>query len=138
MVYGTQVQLDGPIRAQPLGLDNAVQTGGLNYSVGQRQLICLARALLRRTRVMVLDEATANVDLQTDKLLQHTLQTHFRESTVLTIAHRLDTVMGCNTVIVMAEGKVAEMGPPVDLAARSSSLFSAMVTEANKQRGEQH
>merc|ERR1712001_446524 len=85
-----------------------ITEGGENVSVGQRQLICLARALLKKTKILVLDEATAAVDLETDDLIQETIRTEFKDSTVLTIAHRLNTIMDYDRIMVLDKGQIAE------------------------------
>jgi len=108
-------------------LDEAVGEGGDNWSAGQRQLLCMARALLRRSRVLVLDEATSSIDPQTDAHVQHALREAFAGVTGLTIAHRLETVMDSHRVFVMHAGALAEAGPPRELAADPSSRFAALL-----------
>ena len=82
------------------------------FSVGQRQLLCLARALLRRNKFLVLDEATSNVDMQTDSFIQKVIRENFVNTTVITIAHRLNTIADYDKVIVMSRGKIIELGSP--------------------------
>lgn len=105
------------------GLDGKVNEGGSNLSVGQRQLVCLARALLAPSKVLVLDEATAAVDVETDKVLQETIRTEFKDRTILTIAHRLNTIMDSDRIIVLDQGKVSEFDTPQNLLQNSESLF---------------
>ncbi|TKR94143.1 hypothetical protein L596_008469 [Steinernema carpocapsae] len=104
--------------------------GGENLSVGQRQLVCLARAALRRTRVLVLDEAAAALDLETDALIQRTLREHFRRCTVLTIAHRLHSVLDSDRVLVLDRGQIREFDAPQKLLADPNSQFYSMAREA--------
>uniref|UniRef100_A0A182IVJ8 Uncharacterized protein n=1 Tax=Anopheles atroparvus TaxID=41427 RepID=A0A182IVJ8_ANOAO len=111
----------------PAGLQMAVAAGGSNFSVGQRQLICLARAILRSNRVLVLDEATANVDPTTDRLIQDTIRYKFTDCTVLTIAHRLNTIMDSDRVLVMDAGRAVEFGTPYELLQLPMGIFSDMV-----------
>ena len=114
----------------PAGLGHAVSEGGENLSVGQRQLICLARALLRRTSVLVLDEATAAVDLETDSLIQATIRHQFGQCTVLTIAHRLHTIIDSTRVVVLDSGRVAEFDAPAVLLANPRSRFYSLAKDA--------
>ena len=109
------------------GLHSIVHEGGSNLSVGQKQLICLARAILKMSKILVIDEATANVDQTTDRLLQQTLREHFASATIIAIAHRLDTVMDYDKVLVLGNGRVLEFGPPAELLQDESSSFASMV-----------
>jgi len=112
------------------GLNHVVAEGGINLSVGQRQLICLVRALLRKTKVLVLDEATAAVDLETDDLIQKTIRREFNDCTVLTIAHRLKTVMDSSRVMVMDRGQIKELDTPANLLNQKHSIFYSLAKEA--------
>ncbi|XP_076266255.1 multidrug resistance-associated protein 1-like isoform X2 [Rhynchophorus ferrugineus] len=118
------------VKGLPAGLNHEVTEGGENLSVGQRQLICLARALLRKTKVLILDEATAAVDLETDDLIQRTIRTEFKSCTVLTIAHRLNTIMDSDRVIVLDKGRIVEFDTPSSLLAQSNSIFYGMCKDA--------
>merc|ERR1712045_370339 len=108
------------------GLEHEVQEGGENLSVGQRQLVCLARALLRKTKVLILDEATAAVDLETDDLIQATIREEFADCTVLTIAHRLNTIMDSSRVMVLDKGRLVEFASPEELLGDRKTVFYGM------------
>lgn len=123
------VGLRGLVEERGAGLDMKIEPRGENLSVGQRQLVCIARGLLRRARVVVLDEATASIDTETDKLIQRLLREELRGATVLTIAHRLDTVVASDAILVMHDGKAAEFGPAAQLLADPESRFSALWAE---------
>ncbi|XP_067156198.1 ATP-binding cassette sub-family C member 2 isoform X2 [Apteryx mantelli] len=113
----------------PERLFHLVSEGGENLSVGQRQLVCLARALLRKAKILILDEATAAVDLETDHLIQTTIRSEFANCTVLTIAHRLHTIMDSNRVMVLQAGRIVEYDSPEELL-QKQGLFSAMAKDA--------
>jgi ABC-type multidrug transport system fused ATPase/permease subunit len=110
-------------------LDALVAEAGANLSAGQRQLLCLARVLLRQPRVLVLDESTANLDYETDQAVQQTIRACLRETTLLIIAHRIGTVLDCDLIIGLADGRVVETGPPSELLARPDSLFRRLAQE---------
>ncbi|KAA8584790.1 hypothetical protein FQN60_003484 [Etheostoma spectabile] len=107
----------------PNKLNHECSEGGENLSVGQRQLLCLARALLRKTKVLVLDEATAAVDMETDNLIQSTIRSQFEDCTVLTIAHRLNTIMDYTRVLVLDKGEMAEFDSPSNLVAQRGAFY---------------
>ncbi|KAG6461030.1 hypothetical protein O3G_MSEX012378 [Manduca sexta] len=113
-------------------LDYKVTEGGSNFSMGQRQLVCLARAILRSNKILVMDEATANVDPQTDALIQKTIRRQFATCTVITIAHRLNTIMDSDRVLVMDKGSVVEFDHPHILLSNPNSSFSSMVRETGE------
>ncbi|NXK78360.1 MRP2 protein, partial [Amazona guildingii] len=113
----------------PGRLLHVVSEGGENLSVGQRQLVCLARALLRKAKILILDEATAAVDLETDHLIQTTIRSEFADCTVLTIAHRLHTIMDSNRVMVLQAGRIVEFDSPEELLGKAG-VFSMMAKDA--------
>eukprot|EP00884_Botryococcus_braunii_P007509 jgi/Botrbrau1/1675/Bobra.116_2s0019.1 len=120
------------IEAQPLGLDLVLTEGGAPLSAGQKQLVALARALLRRSKVLVLDEATANVDVETDALIQATVREEFADCTLIAIAHRLHTIIDADCVVVMDRGVVADSGSPAQLLSNPRGPFSSMVEETGE------
>ena len=95
--------------------------------MGEKQLICLGRAILKNSRILVLDEATANVDVETDALIQRTLRLKLRRSTVLSVAHRLNTIIASDLVIVLQEGRLEQFGKPSELIDEHESVFRSMV-----------
>jgi ATP-binding cassette subfamily C (CFTR/MRP) protein 4 len=111
------------------GLTAAVHEGGSNLSVGERQLLCLARAVLRRTRLLLMDEASANVDLDTDAAIQGAVRTAFGGATIITVAHRLATIMDYDLVLVMGAGRALQFGPPAALLAQGRGAFFDLVGE---------
>ncbi|KAM3597276.1 uncharacterized protein V6R79_002334 [Siganus canaliculatus] len=113
----------------PSKLSHECSEGGENFSVGQRQLLCLARALLRKTKILILDEATAAVDMETDHLIQSTIRSQFDDCTVLTIAHRLNTIMDYTRVLVLDKGETKEFDSPSNLIAQRGAFYQ-MVKDA--------
>lgn len=124
------------VRGLPTGLEHEVSEGGENLSLGQRQLLCLARALLRKSRILILDEATAAVDLETDDLIQSTIRREFSHCTVLTIAHRLNTILDSSRVMVLDSGKIVEFDSPNELLSKPGH-FSSMAEDAGIRREEE-
>ncbi|ESZ97863.1 hypothetical protein SBOR_1739 [Sclerotinia borealis F-4128] len=114
-----------------LSLNSSIAEGGLNLSQGQRQLLCLARAIIRRPKILILDEATSSVDVQTDALIQKSIREEFADSTLLVIAHRLSTVGDFDKIMVMHDGRVAEMGSPKELIDKKG-MFWGMVRESGE------
>ncbi|KAG1335150.1 ABC transporter C family member 10 [Cocos nucifera] len=119
-------QLWEAVQEKEQGLDSL---GGSNWSMGQRQLFCLGRALLERSRILVLDEATASIDNATDVIIQKTIRREFADSTVITVAHRIPTVMDCTKVLAISDGKLVEYDEPMKLMKTEGSLFRKLVKE---------
>ncbi|XP_054723958.1 ATP-binding cassette sub-family C member 10-like [Uloborus diversus] len=113
------------------GLGSEMKEKGENFSIGERQLFCLTRSLLQRAKILCMDEATASIDYQTDSLIRQTVRMAFRHSTVLIIAHRVESVMDCDRVLVMKEGEILEIGQPSDLLSNPKSAFYSLVYRTN-------
>ncbi|KAL5975300.1 hypothetical protein ACLOJK_031979 [Asimina triloba] len=122
-------QLGDEVRRKEGKLHSTVTENGENWSMGQRQLVCLGRVLLKRSKVLVLDEATASVDTATDNLIQQTLRQEFSDCTVITIAHRITSVLDSDMVLLLDNGLIAEYDSPAKLLEKQSSLFAKLVAE---------
>ena len=120
------------IAQDPAGLEKVVEEHGMNYSVGQRQLLCVARALLRKSKVILMDEATASIDLETDMKIQKTIREEFSDSTVVTIAHRIHTIIDSDKVMVMELGRLKEFDKPSVLLSDKNSMFSQLVEKSKE------
>uniref|UniRef100_A0A667YVN7 ATP-binding cassette, sub-family C (CFTR/MRP), member 9 n=1 Tax=Myripristis murdjan TaxID=586833 RepID=A0A667YVN7_9TELE len=120
-------QLKNMVKALPGGLDAVVTEGGENFSVGQRQLFCLARAFVRKSSILIMDEATASIDMATENILQKVVMTAFADRTVVTIAHRVHTILTADLVIVMKRGNILEYDKPETLLEQEDSIFASFV-----------
>uniref|UniRef100_A0A914R072 ABC transporter domain-containing protein n=1 Tax=Panagrolaimus davidi TaxID=227884 RepID=A0A914R072_9BILA len=119
------------VESFPNKFNHKISEGGGNLSIGQRQLICLARAILRQqTKILILDEATASMDVETDQLIQTSIRTHFNNCTILTIAHRLNTIMDYDKVLALDAGKIKEFDTPQKLLENRDGLFYSLAKEA--------
>lgn len=128
----SDVQMMEAIQELPNGINSPVASGGSNFSVGERQLLCLARAILQKSRILVLDEPTANVDNRTDKLLQEAVNKSFNDATIISVAHRLDTIIENDFIAVMGNGTLLEYGTPAELIAEKGTFYS-MVEDCGKE-----
>ncbi|TQS33053.1 hypothetical protein Golomagni_06616, partial [Golovinomyces magnicellulatus] len=114
------------------GLDIHVKESGISFSVGQRQLLCIARAIVARPKIMVLDEATSAVDMTTDALIQRSIREEFTDCTMVVIAHRLSTIADFDKILVLNEGTVAEFGTPKELWENEESIFRDMCNSSGE------
>jgi len=121
----------------PEGINSIVAESGSNFSVGQRQLLCLARAILCRCKILVLDESSANIDSQTDALLQKAVAKSFKGATILSVAHRLASIIDHDLILVLGEGRVLEFGSPMELLTSNNGNddghFASMVESTGDQ-----
>jgi ABC-type multidrug transport system fused ATPase/permease subunit len=129
-----RVGLKEMVDSLPLGLQSVVNEGGANFSAGQRQLICLARALLRQSKVIILDEATAAIDAQADYLIQNVLRNELLGATVLVVAHRLPTVLDADLIMGLKLGELVEFDTPAELLQRRDSLLNMFLAEFRRAR----
>ena len=117
------------VESLPSKLSANVEEDGNNFSTGERQLLCLARAILRQNKIILIDEATANVDMNTDLLVQQTIRYNFSDCSVLTIAHRIETVIDSDRIIVLEKGSIVESGVPHLLLQNEDSYLSRLVNQ---------
>ena len=130
-----EVQLKAMMEKLPGQLEYRVNETGSNFSVGERQLVCLARALVQKSKIIVMDEATANVDFKTDNLMQEVIRHKFKDSTVLTIAHRLNTIMDYDKVLILDGGRMVEFDKP-DILIQNGGIFAELVKNSYARKSE--
>jgi ABC-type multidrug transport system fused ATPase/permease subunit len=123
--------MSGVIEALPGQLAAPVAEFGENFSQGERQLLTVARALLYKPTVLIMDEATASIDMKTDQLIQQSIREKFVDSTVLTIAHRLDSILHCDRIMVLNQGRLAEFDTPLALSAIPNGQFAGYLADSN-------
>ena len=126
-----EVQMTQWVQQLPGQLQHKLIESGSNLSVGERQLVCLARILLEKKKIVIFDEATANVDFKTDRLIQEVIRSKFKDTTIITIAHRLETIMDCDRVMVLDRGRVVEFDKPSSLLDKTESYFAELVKSYN-------
>jgi ATP-binding cassette subfamily C (CFTR/MRP) protein 1 len=131
-----KVHMAEVIAMLPKGLDEQVAEGGENFSQGQRQLLCIGRSLLRKPKVLVMDEATASIDNTTDAAIQEMIRENFKEATVLTIAHRLNTIMDSDRVLVLDDGEIVEYDTPEVLLGKKDGYFRAMIDKSHEAKSD--
>lgn len=129
-----QCQLQNLLDNDPKGLHQEITDNGSNLSSGERQLICICRAILRKSKLVVLDEATANIDMVTETKIQNIIQTQFQNSTMITIAHRLNTIIKSDRVLVLSYGKILEYDSPKNLMNDKNSEFSGLLKDLEKKQ----
>merc|ERR1712087_923147 len=117
------------------GLLEQVAEGGENFSQGQRQLLCIARSLLRKPKILVMDEATASIDNATDEIIQKMIRENFKDATVLTIAHRLNTFLDSDRILVLDDGFISEFDTPEKLKRKENGLFKSMIDKSRASKG---
>ena len=115
------------------GLEMQIDSDGKNFSLGERQLICFARAILRPTRLVLLDEPTASIDLKTEEVIQSAIERHFKDSTMITVAHRVQTVLECDRIMVLSNGAIIDFDTPEALMKRKDGFFSEIVKKMGEQ-----
>ena len=130
-----EVQLKAMVEKLPGQLEYRVNETGSNFSVGERQLVCLARALVQKSKIIVMDEATANVDFKTDNLIQEVIRHKFKDSTVLTIAHRLNTIMDYDKVLILDGGRMVEFDKP-EILIQNGGIFAERVKNSYARKSE--